>query len=143
MNKKNAHHKIHKEVILNISSETICFIIGKSREFQAKEGVTFPEKIKDSENEYDTFQILADHKDDLTFQEVASVINDLEPDQKIELLALLYLGRGDFEIDEWSKAKKMAKERLVANNLMDYLFSKPFLSDYLENSLNLLGYSCN
>lgn len=131
-----------KDITLNISSDTICFIIGKSREFQAKEGVTFPEKIKDSENEYDGFQILADHKDDLTLQEVASVLNDLEPDQKIELLALLYLGRGDFEVEEWNMAKKMAKERLNSNNLLDYLFSKPFLSNYLENALDMLGYSC-
>lgn len=50
--------------ILNINPETVCFIIAKAKEFQAKEGVTFEEEAPNSEYEYDMQQILADHADD-------------------------------------------------------------------------------
>lgn len=134
MNKKNIN--------LNISTETICYIVTKAHEFHAKEGVTFPEKIKDSENEYDWAQILADHEDDLTFLEMKSVIYNLEPDQRIELLALFYMGRGDFSIEQWNTARNTAKNNMPTK-LAEYLFSKPQLSDHLEEALNMLGFSCS
>lgn len=129
-----------KNVTLNINPETVTFIIDKVQEFQAKEAVTFPEKISDSENEYDPLQILADHQDDLTFLEAKSAIEDLEPDQKIDLLALMYLGRDDFDVNSWIEAQQQARENLK-ENLAEYLFSKPQLSDYLIKGLELLGYS--
>ncbi|WP_019216059.1 hypothetical protein [Legionella tunisiensis] len=60
--------------ILNINPETVCFIIDKATEFQAKEGVTFPEEAPNSEYEYDMLQILADHSDDLTYTKETHVI---------------------------------------------------------------------
>ena len=116
---------------LNINPETICFIILKAKEFQAKEEVTFSEKISDSEYEYDWSQILADHADDLTYTEIQKAIEDLEPDQQIILLALMYVGRGDFEADEWTDAYKEAKNNILPN-LTGYLLSKPQIADYLE-----------
>jgi hypothetical protein len=44
--------------ILTLNPETVCFIIDKAKEFQAKEGVTFPEETPNSEYEYDMLQIL-------------------------------------------------------------------------------------
>ena len=128
--------------ILNINPEIVCFIISKAKEFHAKEGVTFSEEMPESEYEYDWAQILADHSDDLTFIEISNVIEDLDEDQQIDLLTLMYVGRGDFDINDWSAARKEAKNNL-APNLTGYLLSKPFIADYLEKSLELLGYSCN
>lgn len=138
--KKDKDVKIDK-ISLNINTHIICFLILKAREFQAKEGVSFPEKIKDSENEYDWAQILADHQDDLTFLEVKKVISDLEPDQQIELLALMYIGRGDFEMTEWKKALKEAEDT-IEPNLAEYLFAKPQLPEYYEHALEILGFNC-
>lgn len=126
--------------VLNINPEIVSFIIIKAKEFQAKEGVTFSEKMPESEYEYDSSQILADHQDDLTYQEVQHVIEDLEPDQQVDLLTLMYIGRGDYESSEWSAARKEAKNNLAAN-LTGYLLSKPFIANYLENALEMLGYS--
>lgn len=127
--------------ILNINPEIVCTIITKAREFQAKEEVTFDEKIPESEYEYDWSQILADHIDDLTYLEVKKTIEDLEPDQQVDLLTLMYIGRGDFEDNEWSAARKEAKNNL-APNLTAYLLSKPQIADYLQKGLELLGYAC-
>lgn len=125
--------------MLNINPEIVCQIISKAKEFQAKEAVTFTEEFSNTEYEYDGSQILADHVDDLTYSEVKNIINELEPDQRNDLLALFYLGREDFE--NWSEARKYAKENLMPN-LTDYLFSKPQISDFLARGLIKLGYAC-
>jgi hypothetical protein len=128
--------------ILNINPEIVCFIIAKAKEFQAKEGVTFPEESPNSEYEYDMQQILADHSDDLTYTEVKQIIEDLNVDEKVDLLCLMYIGRGDFVEKDWSSAHKEAKNNLEPN-LTAYLFSKPTIAYYLEKGLESLGYSCN
>jgi len=43
--------------------------------------------------------MLADHAGDLNFQEVILIINDLEPDQKATLVALMWLAKGDYALD--------------------------------------------
>ncbi|HET9843690.1 MAG TPA: DUF3775 domain-containing protein [Gammaproteobacteria bacterium] len=53
----------------------------------------------------------------------------------------MYIGREDFEATEWHEAQREAKRNL-SPNLTDYLFAKPYLADYLEKGLSLLGYSC-
>lgn len=126
--------------VLSINPEIVCYIISKAKEFHAKEEVTFSEPMAESEYEYDWSQILADHIDDMTYIEVQKIIEDLEPDQKIDLLTLMYIGRGDFDLEQWSIAHKEAKHN-IKSNLAGYLLSKPMISDYLENGLTLLGYS--
>lgn len=130
------------KIQLNISSETVCYIILKAHEFHAKEAVSFPEKIRDSENEYDGLQILADHMDDMTFLEIQKIIEDLEPDQKVDLLALMYVGREDYDMEDWEGARKEARNNM-APRLAEYLFAKPMIADYLERALGQLGLSCN
>ncbi len=127
--------------ILNLNPETVCFIIDKAKEFQAKEGVTFPEEAPNSEYEYDMLQILADHSDDLTYTEVKHIIEDLNIDEKVELLSLMFIGRGDFVESDWSSAHKEAMNNLPPD-LTAYLFSKPTIAYYLEKGLESLGYSC-
>jgi hypothetical protein len=128
--------------VLNINPKVVCFIIDKAKEFQAKEGVTFDEEIPNSEYDYDITQILVDHPDDLSYPEVKQIIEDLDEFQKVDLLALMYLGRGDFSENDWSGAHKEARNNL-APNLTGYLFSKPAIADYLERGLESLSYSCD
>lgn len=124
--------------MLNINPEIVSQIISRAKGFQAKEAVSFSEDLPDTEYEYDWSQVLADHKDDLTFQEVNQVIQDLEIDQKIDLLAIFYLGREDF--DSLEEARKFSREN-IQPHLAKYLFSRPLVSDFLERGLKLLGYS--
>lgn len=131
--------KINQDV-LTIDTDTICFIISKAKEFHAKEAVTFPEEMADSEYEYDWSQILADHEDDMTYSEVETIIDDLNVDEQADLLTLMYIGRGDYDIKEWKAANIEAKENL-APNLTGYLLSKPHIADILESALNDLGVS--
>ncbi|MBY4674981.1 DUF3775 domain-containing protein [Marinobacterium arenosum] len=126
--------------MLNLNSETVCLLIEKAREFHAKEEVVIPEE-PDSPAEDWARQTLADHSSDLTYQEVKSLIDDLEPDQQLELVALMWLGRGDYELSDWQSILKDAEDS-HSEYIAEYLLAKPLLASYLDEALNQMGISC-
>lgn len=128
--------------MLNIHPDTICFIIAKAREFQAKEGVVIPEEWPDSPAENWAVQILADHADDHTLQEVAVAIGDLGDDEQAELVALMWLGRGDYTLDDWQTAVAAAAEAR-SDHTPAYLLGHPLVAYYLEEGLAQHGLSCD
>ncbi|HKJ10259.1 MAG TPA: hypothetical protein VKA76_14320, partial [Gammaproteobacteria bacterium] len=77
------------EQTLNVNPETVCFIIARAREFQAKDEVVIPDEPADANGDW-ALDILEDHRDDMTLQEVQSTVADLEPDQQYELVALMW-----------------------------------------------------
>ncbi|WP_412754093.1 DUF3775 domain-containing protein [Legionella londiniensis] len=125
---------------LSINPDIVCLLILRAREFHAKEEVSIPEDSPDTEYEYDWAQVLADHQDDLTYLEIKNAIGSLEPSLQTELLALMYLGRGDF--DDWQAAKDAARDNMPVN-FVDYLLAHPFLPDYLEKGLDMLNILCD
>ncbi|HEX5421842.1 MAG TPA: DUF3775 domain-containing protein [Gammaproteobacteria bacterium] len=124
--------------MLNINPDTVRFIIDKTNEFQAKEGVTIPETPLSPSDDW-AQQILADHSDDPVLREIRDAIEDLEPDQQTELVALTWLGRGDYEAAEWDAAVEEARESWNGRTA-DYLIGTPLAGDYLADGLSLLGY---
>lgn len=126
--------------MLDINPDTVCFLIDKAHEFHAKEEVVIPD-TPDSPTEDWALQVLADHGDDANFQEFRSTVADLEPDQQAQLVALFWLGRGDYEVGEWDEAVTEAR-RLRTTRTAEYLIAHPLLADYFEDGLDQLGYSC-
>jgi hypothetical protein len=78
--------------------------------------------------------------DDVVEEEVASAIEALNDDQKLDLIALAWIGRGDFSFDEWAEARNSAREVEPAQ-IARYILGMPTVSDYLEAALSQLGYS--
>lgn len=126
--------------MLDINPETVCLILQKAREFQAKEDVVIPEEPASATDDW-ALQVLADHRDDLTYREVKAAIDDLEPDQQVALVALMWLGRGDFDVSEWEQALNEAGGSWNRRTA-EYLLTTPLVADYLEEGLFQLGYSC-
>lgn len=127
--------------MLNLNPDTVCFLISKARVFHSKEEVVFPD-TPDSPSEDWALQALADHSGDNVFQEFKSTIEDLEPDQQQEVVALMWLGRDEFSVDEWEAAVEEARNSWTESTA-EYLIAHPQLSDYLLEGLDLLGYSCD
>jgi hypothetical protein len=126
--------------MLDVNPDTVRFLIDKAREFQVKESVTFPEQQPLSPADDDSLtQILADHGDDPTLGEFRSTVDDLEPDQQVSLVALMWVGRGDYDAEEWDTALAQAGESWNERTA-DYLIGTPLVGDYLEEGLELLGY---
>ncbi|CAM4375024.1 MAG: hypothetical protein LEGION0403_FIIPPAGN_02600 [Legionella sp.] len=124
--------------MLNLDTDMICNILDKMRQFQAKEEISFPEVTDD----VDAYYVLADYKDDAVYDEAVNIINNLRPDQQVTLVALMYLGREDFDVNEWNTAVEFASQELT-DHTGQYLLSRPLVSEHIENGLNLLGLSCS
>jgi hypothetical protein len=126
--------------MLNLNPETVCLLIEKAHEFHSQEQVVVSEEPTSYGDDWDT-QILAAHASDPTYMELKSIIKDLEPDQQISLVALMWLGRGDFSADEWNKALEQAEDNWN-NRTAEYLIGTPLVADYRADGLVQLGYSC-
>ena len=127
--------------MLDVNPDTVCFLISKAREFHAKEEVVIPD-MPDSPAEDWGRQVLADHAGDWTLEEFKATFNDLDPEQQQNVVALFWLGRGDFSVEEWEDAVKEAGEEWTTETA-DYLIAHPLLADFLLEGLELLDYSCD
>ena len=108
----------------NLNVETIRFIIDKAHEFQ----MLGADSADDS----------SDEGVDPAYAELKATINDLEPDQQISLVGLMWLGRGDYAAEEWQRALRDAGDQWNARTA-DYLIGTPLLADYLSEGLDRLG----
>ena len=118
---------------LHIRHETICSLIALAREFQAKEDVVIPD-LPDSPSEDWALQVLADHRDDSSLAEFSGIVEDMAERQRAELVALMWLGRGDYSIDEWEQAVDDAIGDFSIR-AGEYVIAHPMVSDYLEEGL--------
>jgi hypothetical protein len=125
---------------LAISPEKVCYIATKAREFDAKDVVTDPD---DSSNATDDgmLSVLEDHKDDPVVQEISAAIFGMSEDEQIDLVTLVWLGRGDGTIGDWPELRAEAA-RAHNKRTAAYLLGIPLLSDYLEEGLAAFGQSC-
>jgi hypothetical protein len=115
------------------------FIIIKAREYEA-EVEPVDEDSGSNPTDDGSRDILEATADNPTRRELKAAVNSLNEDQRIELLALTWLGRGDYLPGDWDEAMEEAARRHDRREA-EYLASTPLLSDYLEEGLELLGYS--
>lgn len=126
--------------MLDVNPETVCRLITLARVFHAKEAVVIPEQPTSPSDDW-AMQILADHADDEVFLEFKSIIDDLEPDQQQQVVALLWLGRGDGTLEDWPELLEQAQDDWNPSTA-EYLIAHPFLADHLLEALDMQGYAC-
>ena len=127
---------------LTLKPETAYYIVLKARAFDAK--VARPDGAADASNPADdrNVDVLLSQGDDATEQELVAAIRALNDDERLDLIALIWIGRGDFTFDEWAEARAAA--RLIARQQTPrYVLQIPLVSDYLEEALSNLGHSLN
>jgi len=79
-----------------------------------------------------------EEEENLTEEELRELIDDLNVDEAAELVALYWIGRGDFEASEWQEALREARQRNLKRT-SKYLLGMPMLGDWLEEGLQALG----
>jgi len=116
------------------------FFILKARELEAKDVVTEPDP---SSNAVDDGMraVLEDHRDDATSQELRAYISGLTEDERVDLVTLMWLGRGDGDVAKWHDLRREAA-RLHTANTAQYLMGHPLLADSLDEALSRLGKRC-
>ena len=121
---------------LSISPDKVFFIITKARQ---------------SDIEADEPELISDLTDDDAVQgrgagkgtdrsELSGFVRDLNVDEQIDLVALMWLGRGDGDIANWRELRAEA-ERAHNNRTASYLIGTPMLADLLEEATSQFGLS--
>ena len=123
---------------LNIDLAKLRDIVLKAREFDQEEFPDDPDPGEEPETDIDR-ETLLDNGADPTEAELKGLIDDLNDDEIVDLLALVWIGRGDFGRSELSEARDMARERRP-NQSSRYLMGMPSLDAYIEEGLATLGY---
>ncbi len=75
----------------------------------------------------------------LSREELVEEIDNMDPDHQHELVALMWVGRGDFGAEEWSDALALAAER-ADSPTSKYLLSHPMAADDIASGLEALGH---
>lgn len=121
-------------VNLALDKETIYNLLDRARQYQVKDDFA----LFDMDDDMDFLQLVSDYNSDFIYQEIATFINDLREDQQATLVALMYVGRGDYSANEWFEAYRLAQSEL-GDHTGEYLLSRPLVADDIAQALNLLG----
>lgn len=128
----------------DISNDKVCFMVVKARQFESAMADADPDSEPVSMpigNEED--DMATDSADDPVYQEVVAFVDGLNEDEQIELVALMWLGRGDYSADEWDAALDEARRaRDEHGHTASYLLGAPLVADYLEEGLSQFGQTC-
>lgn len=122
---------------LSISPERVFFIIVKAREFDEQVALSDPDSGSNPTDDRE-IDVLEEEADNPVLQELQSAFDGLNVDEQLDLLALTWLGRGDFSA--FAEARREA-EGLNEVHVARYLIGTPKLGDYLEEGLSRLGHS--
>lgn len=82
--------------------------------------------------------LIEEESENLTEAELRELIGDLNVDEAAELVAIAWIGRGDYEISEWDDAVAEARLR-DRRRTAKYLLGMPMLGDWLEEGLEAIG----
>jgi Protein of unknown function (DUF3775) len=124
---------------LTISPEKVGFLIEKAREFDVKEEDSDPDSGSNGADD-EMIDVLEDNGHDPVVREITGFINALTVDEKLDLVALMRLGRGDGSIEEWKDLRRDGVEE-SAGGTAEYLLGEPMLGDFLADGLDEFGLS--
>ena len=71
-------------------------------------------------------------------EELAASLGSLNDDELTKLLALLWVGRGDYDRSSWLEALRQAREA-KNKRIVRYLIGTPMLGELLEEGLAEMG----
>jgi len=124
--------------MLTIPLEKLAYVIEKAREFDAQA----PRDAEEGSNaaDDDEREIPLDTPDNPTEQERRDAMDGLGIPERQELLALMWLGRSDYDAESWSEALQQDRQTQSASETA-YLLGTPLLGDYIEEGVATLGLS--
>jgi hypothetical protein len=125
------------DVDLGISLETVATVVDLARSLQGKEE-TDPEQVTEDANS--EAALLQETPDDMTDAALRQFIDELNEDEQASLIALAWVGRGDYGPEDWEEARGLAAERNQSDTA-SYLLEMEMLGDLLAEGTAAFGMS--
>ena len=124
--------------MISIDPDYLHMLILKVRAVMAKEETDTPDPGGNATDD-EIPVTMQELPDDLSREEVVEEIQGLDPNKQAELVALMWLGRGDGDPQEWQAmvANAVSRREIPAE---DYLLGYPLVADYWADGLERLGY---
>lgn len=123
---------------LGISTEKVDEIIVMARQFDAKEGDSDPDEGSNAIDDGMTDVLEDKPGEDAVRLELVTFINELDEEERANLIALAWVGRGTYDLSEWQEALDTARSE-HKTRAAQYLLQLPLLGDYLANGLEAFG----
>lgn len=119
---------------MNIAEKTVRELILRARGYDGKEQVEGFERDPDTA-EADAVETFETGEHDAGREEIENWIGGLDEEAQAELVALYWIGRGDYEGRDFVEAVSDARERRTTPTA-DYLLGAPLMGDYIELGLD-------
>lgn len=127
------------ELAMVLPVQKLAFIIEKAREFDAMVEDDDPDTGSNPADDMG-ISILEATPDNPAEEELTAALANLNDDELTELLAVLWVGRGDYDRENWREAVHQAREA-KNRRIVSYLVGTPMLGDLIEEGLAELGVS--
>jgi Protein of unknown function (DUF3775) len=127
---------------LSIAADTVFRLLEILHELAGQDQGLEREEI-DDEGDDASAEGLVEEPDDERSAEVATLLHDLNVDERSDLLALMLLGRDEFDLTDWEEAKTEAEEQLGDGSLhgvIDLVTGDAAVAEFLEAGLGAFGY---
>lgn len=127
---------------LALNPEKVCFIIIKAREWSAQYVAGSP---TDASNPTDdgSQRTLSSQYGGSPDAEIQSFLEHFNEAELLNLHALMLVGRGTHETENWRDALEDARTAQADGTTIRRLLDTPLLADYLEEGLRAFGKSCD
>jgi len=123
----------------DINTEKVCYVIIKARELESEDEGVETDASNPTDDKF--LSVLTEEAFSTVRQEVGAFIDAMDEDEQCELVALTWVGRGDFSAEEWDVAITQARERRTGST-STYLLGIPLLASHLESGLAEFDESC-
>lgn len=137
--------RLEKDWDLTIGPDTVRLFILKAKALSAAVNEDYADGAEhevefdgDGHDNHHHDGLAEESSENLTEEELRELINDLNVDEAAELIALAWVGRGDYDASEWAEAVTAARER-ANRRTAKYLLGMPLLADLLEEGLEAIG----
>lgn len=121
-----------EELDLGISLEVVATVVDLAHAVQDSEEAEIGRPEDDEELD-------DDEENEITEEMLTDYIDELNEEQQNALIALAWVGRGDYEPEEWQEALKLAAERNARGEASTYLAGMEGLGDLLSEGLAAFG----
>ncbi len=125
------------EIDLGISLVAVATVVDLARAIQGSEEAGREEFEAEEGGE----GLSEEESDDVSEEALDEFLGELNEDEQAALIALAWIGRGDYGAEEWDEARTLAAERNAGRDAAAYLGSMEMLGDLLAEGLAAFGLS--